>query len=277
MENLGIIDQPVPQKKKPQYAPLLRPQQRVELQEEIKSIDRQLGNPDTREMVDVGSQSRQKASLTSALKDQSPQAFASDDMDKAVKLELKLRDAITSDGMCTQEEMRKNPAGAVDKHMGWDKRNGENIAAWKNLRLRLGESGHDFGNGLDGNANEVANLEMYRPVGGAQELNMSSAQIEGKSFHMSDDVGRKTVFTQEDIEVIRNELPEIYPKLALLDETQRVVIKQQIEFARGPKIVENKFSFKQKFPLLAKNIKEATGTWPKNKLEAEELIAEHNL
>jgi hypothetical protein len=37
--------------------------------------------------------------------------------------------------MPSQEEMRKAPPGAVDKHMGWEKRNKPKIAEWKNLRF----------------------------------------------------------------------------------------------------------------------------------------------
>ena len=102
------------------------------------------------------------------LADQSPEPLTGDEQDKASKLERELRTEITQ-GMLSGEEMRKNPATAVDRHMKWERYNKAKILRWKNLRLQLNAGSEE---------RDVANLEQYRPVSSGHRI-MTDAQIPG--------------------------------------------------------------------------------------------------
>jgi hypothetical protein len=276
---------------------LLRPAQVKELNDEVAAIENTLLDPLARKQIDVKGQKAHLHSLKSAKADFEPQAFSSENMSRAVELEIELRDNIVSDGMPTAAEMRKNPPGAVDKHLRFERRNKKNIQVWKNLRLRLGASGHDFGGGIDGNAGNLANLEMYRPKDKADELSMDDAQIEGKQYHLNE--GKTVIFTKAEMLIIKAELPEVYQKLAFLTADQRYEVRAQIaialeeagvkdaekEEAEGPVKLgplalpeEGPFSMKdQSWFELQKAIKAATGEKPKNKVDAVRLVHENNL
>lgn len=91
--------------------------------------------------------------------------------DELVREERELAEKIRA-GMLTHEEMRRNPPGAVGRHMRWEAANKDNILAWKNLR-RL--------NNPDDTDEDLANIEMLRPslgVAGASSF-MADAQIPG--------------------------------------------------------------------------------------------------
>ena len=137
---------------------------------------------------------RQLRALNAQLVSQSPKAYKSDEVDKAVAREKVLREQFT-EGMLTQAEMRKTPTGAVDKHIAWERRNKEAILEWKNIRLRLQESG-----GIDGmtDARDVANIERYRPVGGSGELPMHNPLIAGKDIHLPPVVKAQNVAAEDD-------------------------------------------------------------------------------
>lgn len=102
------------------------------------------------------------------LADQAPEPLTGDEADKASKLEKELRTEITH-GMLSAEEMRKNPATAVDRHMRWEKVNKAKILRWKNLRLQLNAGSEE---------RDVANLEQYRPASSGHRI-MTDAQIPG--------------------------------------------------------------------------------------------------
>ena len=292
MTNLDLIDQTVAPQKKRAIPSLLRPHQAKEIVGDIKSIGNRLGSEAARKQIDVSAQKKQKRTLEQSLEDQTPKAFKAEQMDDAIQLEKDLRGDIVDGGMCTQEEMRKNPHGAVDKHLGWQDRTAIKQQLWKNLRLRLGASDHEFDNGMNGASRNLANLEMYRPKGGAKELNMDNTQIEGKKFYGG---AKSVVFTDHEMLIIKAELPEIYQKMALLEPDQRQMIKQQIALSeksiadasdedtsadvptdfvwatKGP------FSMSQGWPALCVSINNATGFRPKNKADAVRLIQENNL
>ncbi|MCK5608332.1 hypothetical protein KAR91_41000, partial [Candidatus Pacearchaeota archaeon] len=191
--------------------------------------------------------------------------------------------------MCTQEEMRRCPAGASDKHAQWEKRNKSDILAWKNIRLRMGASGVDF-EGMGTQGANIANLELYRPSGGAGELNMDDQIVKSQDYHNLMQVTGETVaFDADDFVLIKQHFPKVFPKLAFLDNDQRSVLKAQLldlDGAPAPESAEdtpdeiptNQYSLKgQPFGTLRKNIKAATGIWPKNGDECKSLIKEHNL
>jgi|TARA_R110001583_G_scaffold33397_6_gene112695 hypothetical protein len=82
-------------------------------------------------------------------------------------------EARISEGMPTQEVMRRNPVGAVDKHMKWEQANKELIREWKNT-CRLVEP--------DNEEKDYTNVERLRKAGITQDMAasfMMDAQVPG--------------------------------------------------------------------------------------------------
>jgi hypothetical protein len=77
-------------------------------------------------------------------------------------------------GMLSKEEMRKNPAGSVDKHLRWERANKQKIMRWKKIRCVLNADSSDP-HTWD---RDAANLEQYRPDGPQDRLR-TDAQISG--------------------------------------------------------------------------------------------------
>jgi len=147
---------------------LLRPTQITEAESERKSLEYKLSQPG----VDKGAINGQLRRLNVQLEKQSPKMPTGEAKDAMVEETSDLLEKILV-GMPSQEEMRKNPPGAVDKHMQWEKRNKKDIIRWKNNQLRLNEG--------DDNT-EIANLEKFRPS--RSTLNMDNAQIPGNDIHL---------------------------------------------------------------------------------------------
>ena len=124
---------------------------------------------------------KQLRGLKRQLETQAPKGYAEADKDAAITREAELRDSWTN-GMPTQAEMRRNPAGAVDKNRSWDARSKAAVLEWKNIRLRL-HAGGDLPNTL-ADSRDVANIEMFRPAVASHELNMANEQIPGTQYHM---------------------------------------------------------------------------------------------
>lgn len=82
------------------------------------------------------------------------------------------------EGMPTDMEMRRNPTGAVDKHMRWERRNKKAILEWKNLQLALHGSKIPIEE-----SSALCNVERLRPFGGSGELDATHSQIQGKDFY----------------------------------------------------------------------------------------------
>ena len=156
---------------KPLDTPLLRPHQMSEHQEEIRLTKEKLSNP---AIQDKGAVQRQLRNLSLQYERQAPEALPAGEKDTAAKREAALREEITQ-GMLSQEEMRKNPPGAVDHHIRWERANKAKIMQWKNLRLQLAA---DTSN-PDTWDRDVANLERYRPAGARERVRLD-AQIPGK-------------------------------------------------------------------------------------------------
>lgn len=148
---------------------LLRPHQVQEMRSEHQTLQAKLKHPD---IQDKGSIVRQIRSLERSLNTDAPRAPDSvTEEARLVKREAELRTQWL-DGMPSQEEMRKNPPGAVDKHRAWEKRHKKKLTEWKNIRLRLNVGSED---------RDVANHERYRPT--LNTLLMDNAQIQGKQFY----------------------------------------------------------------------------------------------
>ena len=190
----------------------LRPDQLTAATEEIKSLEDRLMSP---HIQDKGEVRKQLIRVRKQTEEQAPKPPENtQEEERLVKRERLLRDEILA-GMPSQEEMRKAPPGAVDKHAGWEKRNKLKILEWKNLQLRLrpGER-------------EAANLERHRPT--ASTLNMDSAQIQGKNFFMPETTGPAVVFNTEQLAVLRQMSPQLADALALMSNPQRQEVKDAI-------------------------------------------------
>lgn len=190
--------------------PLLRPAQAELARNEIKTLEAKLNSPHIGDKAEAAKQLRRvRASVESQLP--VPPASA-DEEGRMVRRSNELLNDVLA-GMPSQEEMRKAPPGAVDKHMQWEKRNKLKILEWKNLQLRLkpGEP-------------EAANLERHRPT--SSSLNMDNAHISGKQFYFPrGDVGLAVTFSDEQIAAIRALDPETANKLCFMSNEQRSEVK----------------------------------------------------
>lgn len=162
---------------------LLRPLQLAEAESEQKSLEAKLLRPE----ADKGAVNGQLRRLKHQTEKQAPVMPTGKIKDALIK-ETESLLAKISEGMPSQEEMRKNPPGAVDKHMNWEKRNKTNIIAWKNGMLRLNAGTDNV---------DIANLEKHRPT--RSELNMNGAQITGTRVHLPPgEVALHNVMSAED-------------------------------------------------------------------------------
>jgi hypothetical protein len=192
--------------------PLLRPDQLERAKEEISTLEAKLKNPLIQDKGQVQKQLVNARRLTEQQTPVPPQD--SEEEGRMVRRSKELLGKIL-EGMPSQEEMRKAPPGAVDKHLRWERRNKQSILEWKNLQLRLrpGEG-------------EAANLERFRPT--TSTLNMDSAQIQGKQFFMPNTTGPSVVFTDEQLAMLRKLSPEIADQISMMSNDQRAMVKDHI-------------------------------------------------
>ncbi|KPK67117.1 hypothetical protein AMJ82_11230 [candidate division TA06 bacterium SM23_40] len=142
--------------------------QRDAYEEDRRTFQDQLSNPAVQEKAAVRRELRKVEQILST---QSPPELKGADLDKAVKAEKELREEIVPN-MLSQEEMRKNPPGAVGRERAFQKRYKEKILAWKNLRRAIERDSDDP---------DLSNLEVYRPT--VSQLNMQNAQIPGRDYN----------------------------------------------------------------------------------------------
>lgn len=202
--------------------PLLRPAQAQEWKEQAKTLRQMLSAPPhiANRIEDRGQMTKNLKALERDLKSQEPRPYDVSELDSAVSRSDQLKGEIL-EGMPTQAEMRRNPAGAVDKHRRWEKRNKKKLNEWKNIQLRR----HQTGDVDLADATDVANFERFRPSGGSQQLNMHNEQIPGTAFHLPPpNAAPVTVFTDEDIAAVKAADPGI--NLAALNNEQRATVKQ---------------------------------------------------
>lgn len=190
---------------------LLRPHQLTALHDEQQRLEKAIHNPHVQEKGEV---SRALRRLSRQLEAQTPKPFTGTELDKAAHREAELREQILR-GMPSQEEMRKAPAGAVGKHMEWEKRNKPLLAEWKNLRLRLNVGTSDP---------DVANFERYRPK--TSTLNMDHPVVTGTKYFMPETTSPTVTFNDAELATLRELAPDIAGKLAMLTNDQRAAVKE---------------------------------------------------
>ena len=192
--------------------PLLRPQQVEEMKAEVASAEAKLSNP---AILDKGEARKQLIRTRASLESQTPKPpVDAAEEGRMVTRSRQLLDQILA-GMPSQEEMRKAPPGAVDKHMGWEKRNKPAILEWKNLqlRLRLGER-------------EAANLERHRPV--SSTLSMDNAVVQGKNFYIPEGVGATVTFSDAELDQLNALKPGLRDTVGAMSNEQRQVVKDML-------------------------------------------------
>lgn len=151
--------------------PLLRYHQREEIQAEIDDIDNSLNlsNPFRHRVgPDVAQASSRAKRLKKQLSEYGPPELSGGAKDKLAKRAKEIEEKVLPN-MPTHEEMRKNPAGMVGKHMRWEKKFKKDVLEWKNIQLMLEP---------DSNDPDIANFERLRPSGEMDRLR-TDAQIQG--------------------------------------------------------------------------------------------------
>ncbi len=204
---------------------VLHPTQVRELNQEKAQIDGMLNAPPhVRALIQSPGDLVKRLRGADKMLEQAPKVISPEQQDMAVQLEQALRENWLR-GMPTQAEMRKSPSGAVGKHMEWQERTKGDVARWKNMRRRMQVSGMANDHDVD-----IANIERFRPVGGAQELNMDNAQIAGTNFHLQPPgASQGVVFTDEHIAILKALAPDLAEQLATLDNDQRATVMGAIE------------------------------------------------
>lgn len=214
-------------------APYLKQSQIDELQGERDRLANTLNAPPhlRRAIHDPALMAKTLRGIEKTLHEDTPLPYQGAEQDAAVKRERELREAFVAD-MPTQAEMRRNPPGALDKHIMWEQKHEARIGEWKNIRRRMLAGGM-----LPGSMSErsASNVEMYRPAGGSGELNMDNAQIpQVRTISLGQN--RSSTLSERDIDIIRLLAPDVYEKLALLSADQRDDLKAAI--GEGQPIVD---------------------------------------
>lgn len=159
---------------------LLRPQQAQELLTEKKDLERQLGDPFIRpKLQDVGAMRKRLHQLTGQLDKYLPRPVTDPiERDRLAKRAEELTEEVRG-AMLSQEEMRKNPPGATDHEVRFQRTMKPKVIELKNalLRLQADDSDPSLWD------RDVANLEKIRPIGPVGRYR-NDAQITGK-FAMS--------------------------------------------------------------------------------------------
>jgi len=193
----------------------LRPNQVDELEGEVKTAEAALApeNAVFAKNLDRGAMAKQLKNAKTMLHDQSPPEVKKGEADKLVAQERELRETILI-GMPSQEEMRKNPPGAVAKHREWERRNKENVQNWKNIKLRMNLGSDD---------QDIANLEAHRPI--RNTLNMDGAQIPGTQHYFPQ--GQIEVKNVMDIEHKQKQLDAMAERTKFLDEAGQLITDEE--------------------------------------------------
>lgn len=206
--------------------PLLRPSQVDEMKNQVKNAEAKLTNP---AIQDKGEARKQLIRARASLDSQTPKPPADGaEEGRMVARSNELLNTILA-GMPSQEEMRKAPPGAVDKHMGWEKRNKNAIMEWKNLQLRLkpGER-------------ESANLERHRPV--SSSLSMDNAVVQGKAIYIPPNVGSTVTFSDAELGQMDNLKAGLRDTVGVMSNEQRQVVKDMLALMPAKKSAKDRLA-----------------------------------
>ena len=216
--------------------PYLKPIEVEQKAGELRRLQESLSAPThiRNQLQDVGTLVRRRNDIRRNLEENAPKPYETADLDNAVAREKTLLGEILQ-GMPTQEEMRRAPPGAVDKHMKWEQRNKKRISEWKNIRKCL----HVAGNADVADAVDTSNLERYRPSGGTSQLNLDNAVIPGKSIHLPPKITIRNTMSDEERLAVKLERYRIMA--AQGDERAKMILEafgdDEVEDAPEPALI----------------------------------------
>ena len=208
---------------------LLHPRQASKLKESKEKLAGMLSAPPyiRNQLADGGAGVQKQIKDIDRLLDQAAKPIPPEEIDAAVKTEKLLREEWSGSDMPTKREMRCNPPGATDKNMAWSKKHKTGVAQWKNLRRRLHASGISEHRLAD--EGDVSNIEMYRPDGGAAEMNMDNAQITGKDWRLPPPgAGQVAIMNEKDAGILAEINPELLAAMGTLTNEQRAEVLETV-------------------------------------------------
>lgn len=199
---------------------LLRKDQVEEMEAEKQAAEQKIRSPNFQ--GDKFAVREQLQALVHQLESQRPRPYGSEEIDRAISREAELRERISM-GMLSQEEMRKCPPGAVDRHRAWEKRNVAAIEEWQNIQRRLNAENED---------RESASIESFRPV--KSTMSMDNALIAGKQFFLGPmDAGLPVTFSNEQLAILRALSPQLADILCTLTNVDRAKVKDTLSAGIG--------------------------------------------
>lgn len=203
--------------------PLLRARQIDALQREVRSLEQTLNAPPHigNAVQNRGTLAKRLRRIKTQLETGAPRPYAPQERDSAMARKRELEDTIRG-RMPTQEEMRRNPPGAVDKHIAHSRATKDAQLEWKNIRMR--ELATEADGGPLPDVRDQANIEMLRPSD--PRADFSGAQINRPTIMIPDSNVPATVFTDAEIAWLRANEPEIAMQLVRLTNEQRAELKQ---------------------------------------------------
>ncbi len=193
--------------------PLLRPEQVSTQRDEIEALESKLQNKHIEDKAEVARQLRRVRKDFETQVPRPPENPVEED--RMVRRARQLLSEIT-EGMPSQEEMRKSPPGAVEKHREWESRNKPKIMEWKHIMLRVTAGSND---------RDAANLEKHRPR--TSTLSMDNAQIQGKQIFLPENPdGRGVTFSDAQLALLKSLDPEMAARIGSLSNSQRARVKE---------------------------------------------------
>lgn len=158
----------------PKSGTYLRPTAVNDLVGEVEHLDKMLSDGGV-PSKDANSMRKRVGNIRKKIDVQSAPKLSPEQRDVAKRREIELREDIQS-SMCSQEEMRKCPSGAIGKFQRGEASPGQKAKTleWKNVMLMLDPENHDP---------DLCNIETFRPK--TNTLNMDDAYIPGKSHHVA--------------------------------------------------------------------------------------------
>jgi hypothetical protein len=212
---------------------LMKPNQVQEAKEELAHIDATLNAPPhvRARISDPRAMQKRRRALREQLDRYTPRPYARSELDAAIKEFNRLADEIHRD-MPSSAEMRRNPAGAVGKHMSWEKRNETNIPCYKHIGLRLLATGAVPDSLKHGG--DITNVERLRPLDTPNDL-VDGAQIpKTTDYHFGAEVATSVLFSDEELKAADELDPDIAGALAVMDNEQRAILKRHIQEMLNP-------------------------------------------
>lgn len=148
----------------------LRPHQIESLKEDREFLVKTLQDPNLQERGDT---IRQLQRLDHQVATQTPPILSAESRD-AVQAQLREVEAYIQDGMCSHDEMRRNPDGAVGKHRKHESKKIKAMLLWKDLVLMLNPGDTDP---------DLCNTDRLRPT--TSTLGMHDVQIQPQEYHFA--------------------------------------------------------------------------------------------